>query len=78
MAREAGNRRGLTGAVLNKEGGDQVGRGDGRFRKQPPDSGGTAEAAASNRDGKLGTQGNSIISPPEMKMKIKIKRPGAR
>jgi hypothetical protein len=55
-----------------------VGRGDGDFGKQATDSGGTAEAAASNRDGKLGTQGDSIISPPEMKMKIKIKRPGAR
>jgi hypothetical protein len=78
MSGKTGDRGGGAGTVFHKEGGNQVGRGDGRFRKQPPDSGGTAEAAASNRDGKLGTQGNSIISPPEMKMKIKIKRPGAR
>ena len=73
VTREAGNRGGSARAVLHKEGGDQVGGRDGRFRKQPPDSGGTAEAATSDGDGKLGTQGNWIISPPEMKMKIKIK-----
>jgi hypothetical protein len=78
MSGKTGDRGGGARAVLHEERGNQVGRGDGDFGKQATDSGGTAEAAASNRDGKLGTQGNSIISPPEMKMKIKIKRPGAR
>ena len=50
-----------------------MGRGDGRFRKQPTDPGGTAEAATSNWDGKLGAQGNGIISVAEIKMKIKIR-----
>ena len=73
VTREAGDRGGSYRAVFHKEWGDQVGRGDGRFRKKPSDSRGTAEAATSNWDGKLGAQGIGNISPPEIKMKIKIK-----
>ena len=91
VTREAGDRGGGTRAVLHKEGGDQVGRGDGRFRKQPPDSGGKAEAAWSDINIELTAQGvrlglrlglrefrEHILSEGEIKMKIKIKGLTAR
>ena len=91
VTRKAGDRGGGTRAVLHKEGGDQVGRGDGRFRKQPTDSGGTANSSWSDWNVELADQGvrlglrlglrefrEYILSEGEIKMKIKIKGPTAR
>ena len=63
-----------------------MGRGDGRFRKQPTDPGGTAEAAWSDMNIELTAQGvrlglrlslrevrEHILSEGEIKMKIKIR-----
>ena len=57
VAREAGDRSWGARAVLHKEGGDQVGRGDGRLRKQPTDSGGTANSSWSDMNIELTAQG---------------------
>ena len=60
VTREAGDGGGSARAVFHKEGGDQVGRGDGRFRKQPTDSRGTPEAAISNWNVELTDQSERI------------------
>ena len=83
---EAGDRSGSTRAVFHKEGGDQVGRGDGRFRKQLTDSRGTANSSWSDMNIELTAQGvrlglrlglrevrEHILSEGEIKMKIKIR-----
>ncbi len=61
MVGQAGDWGGLTGSIFHKERGNEVGGGDCRFRKKAANAGGPAEAAASDGDGKLGTQGNRMI-----------------
>jgi len=62
MAGEAGDRGGCARAVFNEKRSDEVGSGDGGLGKQTADAGGTAEAATSDWNGKLGAQGKEIIS----------------
>ncbi|MEY2852495.1 MAG: hypothetical protein RL549_1194 [Verrucomicrobiota bacterium] len=57
MSGKTGDRGGGAGTVFHKEGGNQVGQGDGRFRKQPPDSWGTANSSWSDMNIELTAQG---------------------